>query len=151
MSSSSYYSGSSHHSYSADRCQLRTALILNNFGRGFYGCCYYNVDNEPSFKYFRWLDGKTCKRGSEVAPIVLARISIYKNEARVAQEKENEASDREKVATEREILARAMEEESRGRKKVVKQREEEARVRERIAKEKLQNYKFALVSRNGRI
>ena len=45
----------------------------------------------------------------EVAPIVLARISMYKNQARVAQEKEKEASDREKVATEREMLTRAME------------------------------------------
>ena len=64
----------------------------------------------------------------EVAPIVLARISMYKNQARVAQEKEKEASNREKVATEREMLTRAMEE----------------KLRERIAKEKLHNYKFAL-------
>ena len=64
----------------------------------------------------------------EVAPIVLARISMYKNQARVAQEKEKEASDREKVATEREMLTCAMEE----------------KLRERIAKEKLHNYKFAL-------
>jgi len=42
------------------------------------------------------LDDKTCKRGSEVAPIVLARFSMYKNQARVAQENENEASDRKK-------------------------------------------------------
>ena len=49
---------------------------------------------------------------------------MYKNQARVAQEKEKEASDREKVA---------------------KWREEKARVREGIAKEKLQKYKFALV------
>ena len=90
------------------------------------------------------MDGKICKRGSEVAPIVLARINMYKNQARVAQEKEKEASDREKVATERKMLARAMEEESRGREKVAKRREEKARVRERIAKEKLHNYKFAL-------
>ena len=53
----------------------------------------------------------------EVAPIVLARISMYKNQARVAQEKEKEASDKEKVATEREMLTCAMEEESRGGKK----------------------------------
>ena len=64
----------------------------------------------------------------EVSPIVLARISMYKNQARVAQEKEKEASDKEKVATEREMLTCAMEE----------------KLRERIAKEKLHNYKFAL-------
>lgn len=58
-----------------------------------------------------WLDGKTCKHGSKVALIFLARISIYKNQAGVAQEKEKEASDREKVATERDMLAGAMEEE----------------------------------------
>ena len=77
------------------------------------------------------MDGKTCKRGSEVAPIVLARFSMYKNQARVAEEKEKEASERETAATERE--------------KIAKRREEKARVRERIAKEKLQKYKFALV------
>ena len=77
------------------------------------------------------MDGKTCKRGSEVALIVLARFSMYKNQARVAEEKEKKASDRETAAIERENKA--------------KRREEKARVRERIAKEKLQNYKFALV------
>ncbi|KAL4621427.1 hypothetical protein ACB092_06G226900 [Castanea dentata] len=131
MSSLSYYSGSSHHACSVDRCQLRIVLTLNNFGKRFYGCCYYDVDDEPTCKYFRWLDGKTCKHGFEVAPIVLARISTYKNQARVAQEKEKEASDREKTAIERE--------------KVAKRREEKARVIERIAKKKLQKYKFALV------
>ncbi|KAL0003637.1 hypothetical protein SO802_011198 [Lithocarpus litseifolius] len=53
-----------------------------------------------------WLDGKTCKRGFEVAPIALARFSMYKNQARIAQEKENEASDREKAAIEREKVAK---------------------------------------------
>ena len=77
------------------------------------------------------MDGKTCKRGSKVAPIVLARFSMYKNQVRVVEEKENEASDRETITIERE--------------KIVKRREEKARVRERIAKEKLQKYKFALV------
>ena len=77
------------------------------------------------------MDGKTCKRGFEVAPIVLARFSMYKNQARVAKEKENEASDRETTTIERE--------------KVAKRREEKAMVRERIAKEMLQKYKFALV------
>ena len=77
------------------------------------------------------MDGKTCKRGSEVAPIVLARFSMYKNQARVAEEKEKEASDRETTAIERENKA--------------KRREEKARLRERIAKEKLQKYKFALL------
>ncbi|KAK9998154.1 hypothetical protein SO802_017757 [Lithocarpus litseifolius] len=115
MSYSSYYSGSSHHSCSVDHCQLWTTLTLNNFGRRFYGCNYYDVDDEPTCKYFRWLDGKTCKRGSEVAPIVLARLSMYKNQARVAEENEKEANDRETTAIERE--------------KVTKQREEKARVR----------------------
>ena len=69
------------------------------------------------------MDGKTCKRGSEVAPIVLARFSVYKNQARVAEEKEKKASDRETAAIERENKA--------------KRREEKARVRERITKEKL--------------
>ena len=77
------------------------------------------------------MDGKTCKRGSEVAPIVLTRFSVYKNQARVAEEKEKEAIDRETTAIERENK--------------VKRREEKARVRERIAREKLQKYKFALV------
>ena len=77
------------------------------------------------------MDGKTCKRGSKVAPIVLARFSMYKNQARVAEEKEKEAIDRETAAIERENKA--------------KWREEKAKVRERIAKEKLQKYKFALV------
>ena len=77
------------------------------------------------------MDGKTCKHGSKVAPIVLARFSMYKNQARVAEEKEKEASDGEIAAIERE--------------KIAKRREEKARVRERIAKEKLQKYKFALV------
>ena len=88
-------------------------------------------DDKPTCEYFRWLDGKTCKRESEIAPIVLARFSMYKNQARVVEEKENEASDRETTAIERE--------------KVAKRREEKARVRERIAKEMLQKYKFALV------
>ena len=77
------------------------------------------------------MDGKTCKRGSKVAPIVLARFSMYKNQARVVEEKEKEAIDRETTAIERENKA--------------KRREEKARMRERIAKEKLQKYKFALV------
>ena len=88
-------------------------------------------DDEPTCKYFRWLDGKTSKCKSKVAPIVLARFSIYKNQARVAQEKEKEASDKETTAIEKE--------------KVTKRMEEKARVRKRIAKEKLQKYKFALV------
>ena len=82
------------------------------------------------------MDGKTCKRGSEVAPIVLARFSMYKNQARVAEEKEKKASDRETTTIEREKVAKRREE---------KAREEKARVRERIAKEKLQKYKFALI------
>ena len=69
--------------------------------------------------------------GSEVAPIVLVRFSMYKNQARVAEEKENEANDRETTTIERE--------------KVVKRRDEKAKVRERIAKEKLQKYKFVLI------
>ena len=77
------------------------------------------------------MDGKTCKRGSEVAPIVLERFSMYKNQARVAEEKEKEAIDREIAAIKRENKA--------------EQREEKSRVRERKAKEKLQKYKFALV------
>ena len=56
---------------------------------------------------------------------------MYKNQARVAEEKEKKASDRETAAIEREKIAKRM--------------EEKARVRERIAKEKLQKYKFALV------
>ena len=77
------------------------------------------------------MDDKTCKRGSEVAPIVLARFIMYKNQVRVVEENEKEAIDRETIAIERENKA--------------KRREEKARVRERIAKEKLQKYKFALV------
>ena len=77
------------------------------------------------------MDGKTCKHGSKVAPIVLARFRMYKNQARVAEEMEKEAIDRETVAIERENK--------------VKRREEKYRVRERIAKAKLQKYKFALV------
>ena len=77
------------------------------------------------------MDGKTCKRGSEVAPIVLARFRMYKNQARVVEEMEKEAIDRETIAKESENKA--------------KRREEKAWVRERIAKEKLQKYKFALV------
>ena len=69
--------------------------------------------------------------GSEVAPIVLVRFSMYKNQARVVEEMEKEAIDREIVAIERENK--------------VKRREEKYRVRERIAKAKLQKYKFALV------
>ncbi|XP_030951902.1 uncharacterized protein LOC115975310 [Quercus lobata] len=46
MSYSSYYSGSNHHSCSADSCRLWTALTWNNFGRRFYGCSYYDVDDE---------------------------------------------------------------------------------------------------------
>ena len=52
------------------------------------------------------MDGKTYKRGSEVAPIVLARFSMYKNQARVALEKENKANDREKATIEREKVAK---------------------------------------------
>ena len=88
-------------------------------------------DDEPTCKYFRWLDGKTSKCRSKVAPIILARFNIYKNQARAAQEKEKEASDKETTTIEKE--------------KVTKRMEEKARVRERIAKEKLQKYKFALV------
>ena len=77
------------------------------------------------------MDGKTCKRGSEVAPIVLARFSMYKNQARVGEEKEKNAIDKETAAIERENKA--------------KRREEKAKMRERIAKEKLQKYKFALI------
>ena len=40
-----------------------------------------------------WM-AKTCKHGSEVAPIILARFSKYKNQAKVAEEKEKRASDR---------------------------------------------------------
>ena len=56
---------------------------------------------------------------------------MYKNQARVAEEKEKEVIDKKTAAIERENKA--------------KWREEKARVRERIAKEKLQKYKFALV------
>ena len=77
------------------------------------------------------MDGKTCKRGSEVAPIVLARFSMYKNQARVGEEKEKKAIDRETTAIERENKD--------------KRREEKTKMRERIAKEKLQKYKFTLV------
>ena len=52
MSSSSYYSGSSHHSCSAASCRLWTALTLNNFGRRFYGCSYYDVVSNSWFSYF---------------------------------------------------------------------------------------------------
>ena len=68
-----------------------------------------------------WM-AKTRKHGSEVAPIVLARISMYKNQARVAQEKEKQASDRKKIVIETEMLACAMEEELRGREKVTRKK-----------------------------
>ena len=45
---------------------------------------------------------------------------MCKNQARVAQEKEKEASDRKKIVTEKEILACAMEEESKRMEKVAK-------------------------------
>ena len=63
-------------------------------------------DDEPTCKYFRWLDGKTSKCKSKVAPIVLARFSIYKNQAIVAQEKEKEASNKETTAIERKKIAK---------------------------------------------
>ena len=68
------------------------------------------------------MDGKTCKCRSEVALIVLARFSMYKNQARIAKEKEKEkeVSDRETTNIESE--------------KIAKQRKKKARVRERIAK-----------------
>nr|XP_023904791.1 uncharacterized protein LOC112016457 [Quercus suber] len=72
----------------------------------FYSMKNHCQDDKAIFNYFRRLDGKTCKRGSKVAPIVLARFSIYKNQAKVAQEKEKEASDKEKAAIEREKVAK---------------------------------------------
>ena len=61
------------------------------------------------------MDGKTCKCGFEVAPIVLARFSMYKNQARVVEEKEKKASDRETSAIEREKIAKRREEKTRVR------------------------------------
>ena len=52
------------------------------------------------------MDGKTCKHGSKIAPIVLARFSMYKNQARVAEKKEKEASDRETTAIKRKKVAK---------------------------------------------
>ena len=54
------------------------------------------------------MDGKTCKCRSEVTPIVLARFSMYKNQARVAKEKEKEkkVSDRETANIESEKIAK---------------------------------------------
>ena len=52
------------------------------------------------------MDGKTCKCRSEVTPIVLARFSMYKNQARVAKEKEKKVSDRETTNIESEKIAK---------------------------------------------
>nr|XP_023921951.1 uncharacterized protein LOC112033398 isoform X3 [Quercus suber] len=130
-SSSDFYSSFSHHLCSRDRCTQRTSLTLDNFGRRFYGCCFYDEKELQTCKFFEWLDQKTCKRGSEVAPIVLAKFKRLENEA--------------KASNEREKLAREMEEKARQREMIARRREEKSRVREMIARVRARMYRVTLV------
>ncbi|KAM3738777.1 hypothetical protein ACB098_09G155900 [Castanea mollissima] len=130
-SSSDFYSSFSHHLCSRDRCTQRTSLTLDNFGRRFYGCCFYDEKEVQTCKFFEWLDQKTCKRGSEVAAIVLAKFKRLENEA--------------KASNEREKLAREMEEKARERERIARRREEKSRVREMIAQVRARMYRITLV------
>nr|POF25002.1 hypothetical protein CFP56_45642 [Quercus suber] len=112
-SSSDFYSSFSHHLCSRDRCTQRTSLTLDNFGRRFYGCCFYDEKELQTCKFFEWLDQKTCKRGSEVAPIVLAKFKRLENEAKASNEREKLAREMEEKARQREMIARRREEKSR--------------------------------------
>ncbi|XP_050245424.1 uncharacterized protein LOC126693479 [Quercus robur] len=130
-SSSDFYSSFSHHLCSRDRCAQRTSLTLDNFGRRFYGCRFYDEKEVQTCKFCEWLDQKTCKRGSEVAPIVLAKFKRLENEA--------------KASNEREKLAREMEEKARERERIARRREEKSRVREMIARVRARMYRVTLV------
>ncbi|XP_030925864.1 uncharacterized protein LOC115952763 [Quercus lobata] len=130
-SSSDFYSSFSHHLCSRDRCAQRTSLTLDNFGRRFYGCHFYDEKEVQACKFCEWLDKKTCKCGSEVAPIVLAKFKRLENEA--------------KASNEREKLAREMEEKARERESIARRREEKSRVREMIARVRARMYRVTLV------
>lgn len=77
------------------------------------------------------MDQKTCKRGSEVAPIILAKFKRLENEA--------------KASNDREKLAHAMEEKARERERIARRREEKSRVREMIAQLRARMYRVTLV------
>ncbi|KAK7851907.1 hypothetical protein CFP56_040558 [Quercus suber] len=91
---------------------VRTSLKLHNFGK-------------------RWLDSNTCKRGTKIAPIVIAKFKMLENEAMLATESEKEAH--------------ALLEEARERERVAKRKAEKCKVAQRIAEEKMNTYKQVLV------
>ncbi|KAK9998715.1 hypothetical protein SO802_018318 [Lithocarpus litseifolius] len=83
---SNYYSSSNGHLCDMDRCVVRTSLKLHNFGRRFYGCREWTLDDDRHCKFFRWLDSNTCKRGVETAPIVIEKFKRLENEAMLVTE-----------------------------------------------------------------
>ena len=92
---------------------------------------FTSQDDDHHCNFFRWLDGNTCRRGAETAPIVIARFRRLENEANLANEREREAH--------------VSEEEARERERVAKRKAKKARVAKRIAEEKMNKYKQALV------
>ena len=71
---------------------------------------YTPQDDDQHCKFFRLLDSNTCKRGTEIAPIVIAKFKRLENEAMLATEDEKEP--------------RALLEEARERERVAKQKVE---------------------------
>ena len=99
---------------------------------------YTPQDDDQHCKFFRLLDSNTCKRGTEIAPIVIGKFRRLENEALLAIEGEKEA-----CASLEE--AHASLEETQERERVAKRKVEKYKVAQRITEEKMNKYKQVLV------
>ncbi|KAL0008893.1 hypothetical protein SO802_010395 [Lithocarpus litseifolius] len=87
LETSNYLSSSDGHFYNVDNYITRTSLKLHTFGKRFYKCCCWSLDDDCTCKFFKWLDTSICcTRGPATAPIVIVKFKRLEHALEVANE-----------------------------------------------------------------
>ncbi|KAF3953706.1 hypothetical protein CMV_020876 [Castanea mollissima] len=72
---SDYLSSYGGHLCDIENCIIRTSLKLHTFGRRFYTCRYWSLDDNSACKFFKCLDTSICcTRGATITPIVITKF-----------------------------------------------------------------------------
>nr|POF06117.1 hypothetical protein CFP56_45976 [Quercus suber]POF06118.1 hypothetical protein CFP56_45977 [Quercus suber] len=86
---------------------IRTSLKLHTFGRSFYTCRYWSLDNDCACKFFKWLDTSICCTcGTAIASIVIAKFKRLEHVVEVANEESKQAHALTAATLERERVAK---------------------------------------------
>ncbi|KAK9985170.1 hypothetical protein SO802_034695 [Lithocarpus litseifolius] len=129
---SNYLSSSDGHFCDVENCKIRTSLKLHTFGRRFYSCRYWSLDDDCACKFFKWLDTSICcTGGAATAPIVIVKFNRLEHAVEVANEESKQAH----------ALATATLEKER----VTKRKYERAKAARTISKEKARKLTIAVV------